>query len=83
LRVQTIKIELRFTGVPIHCVKFAPLRKLRSSEAGQSPIYYLFESESIKPVFSGSGKEHYPDIHDIRPCGAGDEQVTHGPKEIV
>jgi hypothetical protein len=46
LRVQTINIEFRLTGVPIRFVKFAPLRKLRSSEAGQPPIYYLFESES-------------------------------------
>jgi hypothetical protein len=47
LRVQTIKIEFRLTGVPIRFVKFAPLRKLRSLEAGQPKIYYLFESESV------------------------------------
>jgi hypothetical protein len=48
LRVQTINIEFRLTGVPIRFVKFAPLRKLRSSAAGQPPIYYLFESESVQ-----------------------------------
>jgi hypothetical protein len=52
LRVQTINIEFRLTGVPIRFVKFAPLRKLRSSEACQPPIYYLFESESVSIVFA-------------------------------
>jgi hypothetical protein len=42
LPVQTINIELRLTSVPIRFVKFAPLRKLRDSEAGQPPTYYLF-----------------------------------------
>jgi hypothetical protein len=51
LRVQTINIEFSLTGVPIRFVKFAPLRKLRSSEAGQPPIYYLFESESVLLIF--------------------------------
>jgi DNA-binding response OmpR family regulator len=50
LRVQTIKIEFRLTGVPIRFAKFAPLRKLHSSEAGQPPIYYIFERESVSKV---------------------------------